>query len=106
MMRKFFATVLIVFSCLFLVTPAMAEEYQDSDSKDYITKRFDVTVEFDKAHRANVTEVIQVKFVQSHHGITRNIPIAKDKTYAIHDLKAAQTAIYTLIFLFLRPAIS
>lgn len=88
MMRKFFATVLIVFSCLFLVTPAMAEEYQDSDPKDYITKRFDVTVEFDKAHRANVTEVIQVKFVQSHHGITRNIPIAKDKTYAIHDLKA------------------
>lgn len=74
-----------------LVFPAsgvQAKEYKDSNPDDYVTKEFNVTVEFDRSHTASVTEEIQVDFRQSHHGITRNIPMAKDDTYEIKNISA------------------
>ncbi len=74
---------IFLFSLFFSCTGAHAEEYEDSDPDDYVTKTFDVTVDFDKSHTASITEKIQLDFRQSHHGITRNIPMAKDGTYDI-----------------------
>ena len=88
MRKKSILTVLILFLCFFIVTPVKAGEYQDSDPDDYITESFDVTVKFDRGHRADVTEVIKVDFIQMHHGITRNIPLAKDRTYEVRDFQA------------------
>jgi uncharacterized membrane protein YgcG len=67
-------------------TAVYAEEYQDSNPNDYVTKQFDVKVEFDTAHVATITEEIKVDFRKRHHGITRNIPVAKDGTYEVTDI--------------------
>ncbi|MCR5154791.1 MAG: DUF2207 domain-containing protein, partial [Lachnospiraceae bacterium] len=64
-------------------------EYNDSDPYDYITKEFNVTMVFDESHTATVTEEIKVNFIQSHHGITRNIPLATDNTYEVKNVSVA-----------------
>ncbi len=63
-----------------------AIEYHDSSPNDYITEFFDVNAEFDTSHTATITETIGVDFIMEHHGITRNIPLAKDYSYVIKDV--------------------
>ncbi len=72
---------------LFFPVPVIqAKGYEDSNPDDYVTKAFNVTVDFDKSHTATITEEIQVDFRKSHHGITRNIPQARDNTYEIKNI--------------------
>ncbi|MCR5098203.1 MAG: DUF2207 domain-containing protein [Lachnospiraceae bacterium] len=89
-MRKYTAFIFALFLCLLLLPASVvnAEEYEDSSPDDYITKYFDVDVEFDSSHRATVTETINVDFIQPHHGITRVIPKALDSTYEIEEINA------------------
>ncbi|MCR4797089.1 MAG: DUF2207 domain-containing protein [Lachnospiraceae bacterium] len=86
--RKHLALAFGILICflLFPTSVVSAEEYADSNPDDYITNYFDVYMEFDTAHRATVTETINVTFVQPHHGITRVIPNALDHTYEIEGI--------------------
>ncbi|SFB35356.1 Predicted membrane protein [Acetitomaculum ruminis DSM 5522] len=74
--------------CLIMIPlgTSYAEEYDDSNPDDYVTKEFNVSAVFDKGHTASITEEIKVDFRQSHHGITRNIPKATDNTYEIKNI--------------------
>lgn len=67
-------------------TESGSGSYEDSDPDDYITKRFDVTATADTDHTVHITEVIDVQFVQGHHGISRYIPQNHDE-YKIKNLK-------------------
>lgn len=77
---------IFAFSLFFPIEEVCAKNYHDSNPDDYVTKNFNVTVEFDKSHTATITEEIKVDFRQSHHGITRNIPLATDGTYEIRNI--------------------
>lgn len=80
---------LIMCYCILSVSAVYADEtveYHDSDPNDYITTEFNVWAEFDESHTATITEEISVDFVAAHHGITRNIPKAKDGTYEIKNI--------------------
>ena len=88
---KSFAAVLCLALCFCILPagPAYADNetvYHDSDPKDYITRHFNVWAEFDSSHTAAITEEISVDFVKAHHGITRNIPEARDGTYEIRNV--------------------
>lgn len=75
--------------CILPAGPVYADNetvYHDSDPKDYITRHFNVWAEFDSSHTAAITEEISVDFVKAHHGITRNIPEARDGTYEIRNV--------------------
>lgn len=72
--------------CLFSSFTSYAMEYDDSDPDDYITTNYNVDVVFDESHTAHITEEIAVDFIQEHHGIVRNIPMASDYTYEISDI--------------------
>ncbi|SFR69818.1 DUF2207 domain-containing protein [[Clostridium] aminophilum] len=75
--------------CIFPAGPVYADNetvYHDSDPKDYITRHFNVWAEFDSSHTAAITEEISVDFIKAHHGITRNIPEARDGTYEIRNV--------------------
>ncbi len=78
---------LLICFLLFPTSVVSAEEYADSNPDDYITNYFDVNMEFDTAHRAMITETINVTFVQPHHGLTRVIPNALDHSYAIENVE-------------------
>lgn len=78
---------LVLLVVLFFVTPVSAKGYEDSAPNDYITEHFDVKVVFDTAHKASITEKISVDFIQSHHGIVRDIPIASDHSYEIKNVR-------------------
>ncbi|MDT3844736.1 MAG: DUF2207 domain-containing protein [Bacillota bacterium] len=85
----FVALCLALCFCILPTGPVYADNetvYHDSDPKDYITKHFNVWAEFDSSHTAAITEEISVDFVKAHHGITRNIPKAKDGTYEIKNV--------------------
>ena len=85
-MKRILATCMLLVLLLIPATMVQAEDWQDSNPDDYVTKEFNVSVTFDKAHVATVTEVIKVDFRKQHHGITRNIPNAKDKTYEVKNI--------------------
>ena len=68
-----------------VAVPAAA--YNDSDPNDYITERFDVRGIAHDDHTIDITETITVDFVQPHHGISRDIPLASDNTYMIENLR-------------------
>ena len=78
--------ILIMLLCLVLPQNVQAKTYQDSDPEDYITEQFDVEIVADEAHSLHVTETIKVDFVQSHHGIYRNIPDGK-KVYSVDNVQ-------------------
>ncbi|MBR2188587.1 MAG: hypothetical protein IJ860_04170, partial [Eubacterium sp.] len=86
---------LLCLAILFAAVPAAllparavtaAAVYNDSDPDDYITERFDVTIDTTVRHVFHVREEIDVDFIQPHHGIERYIPFSS-KLYEIRHLK-------------------
>ena len=91
---------LLICFLLFPTSVVSAEEYADSNPDDYITNYFDVNIEFDTAHRAMITETINVTFVQPHHGLTRVIPNALDHNLGrIHEYRHLNYSISSILCL-------